>query len=95
MTRTGMTWAFAYDIRDDARRRHMARLLQDHLVRVQLSLFEGRLSVAAARSLSESAADLLAPGDSLRVYAISADGMRHTRNFGGAPILGDETLWLF
>jgi len=57
-------------------RAKLARLLEEHLDRVQKSVFEGRLQLAAARALAAEAARLLGAEDSLRVYCITEAGRR-------------------
>lgn len=76
MARPDHLWVFAYDIRRDGDRSRMAALLERHLDRVQRSVFEGRLTLAAARQLAGRAAVLLGPDDSLRCYCVPEAGRR-------------------
>lgn len=94
MAETEMLTVFSYDVADDRRRRRVSRVLEDAAVRVQKSVFETILSEPAATRLAKAAARHLGPGDSLRVYAVSATGRRRTRAFGAsAPMLeGDYYL---
>ena len=96
MARGDMLTVFCYDVSEDKRRRRVARTLEDAASRVQLSVFEGRMSEARANALSQRAASFLDTGDSLRVYVIGRNGERRTRVFGdGPPIETDEGYWLF
>ena len=95
MARARMTMVFSYDVSDNRRRRRVARLLEARMARVQKSVFEARLSARAADALAAAVEKELGPGDSLRVYAVSADGLKRSASLGsGAPILGDEDYWL-
>lgn len=94
MARTEMLTVFAYDIADDRRRRRVAGILEDGLVRVQESVFEGRLTGAATRRLIGRLEAAMRAGDSLRVYAVAADGLPRCHQSGGAPIMTDEDYWL-
>jgi CRISPR-associated protein Cas2 len=79
-----MLTVFTYDISSDRTRRAVARLLDGETARVQYSVFEGRLSQARARALARRIDALLGPGDSLRVYAVGADGLRRSSTHGAA-----------
>lgn len=79
-------YVFAYDVQRDSRRRRLADLLSAHLTRAQLSLFEGHLAPAAARRLARAAEELLGPRDSLKVYAITAQGLAGSLALGRAPL---------
>lgn len=94
MAETEMLTVFTYDIADDRRRRRAARVLEDTLVRVQESVFEGRLTRAGAKHLIRRVEESLRPADSLRVYAVAADGLGRCHQRGGAPMLTDEDYWL-
>lgn len=94
MARREMLMVFCYDVADDRARRRLADLLEEHLVRVQRSVFEARMSPAAAHRLAEHAARLLGPGDSLRLYAIGRLGRRHCRSFGPQPLPEEQDFYL-
>ncbi|MEQ8817871.1 MAG: CRISPR-associated endonuclease Cas2 [Thalassobaculum sp.] len=89
-----MLTIFTYDITDDRRRRRAARILEGTLVRVQESVFEGRLTRSGARQLIGAVEAALDRDDSLRVYAVAADGLDRCHQRGGAPIMTDEDYWL-
>ena len=59
-------------------------MLEQHVVRVQLSVFEGRMAETRARRLAAWIEETLAPGDSLRVYFISETAER-TITAGATP----------
>ena len=94
MSTAEMLTVFTYDIADDRRRRRIAGLLEDEMVRVQESVFEARLTHERTKSLIGRLEAMLASDDSLRVYAIAADGLPRCFQHGGAPLLDDKDYWL-
>ncbi|ADK85060.1 CRISPR-associated protein Cas2 [Desulfarculus baarsii DSM 2075] len=82
MSGAEMLVVFAYDVEDDSRRRRLARVLGNHAVRVQKSVFEAWLDEGAAKIIASRAAAELGPRDSLRVYALDASGVGKTLVFG-------------
>ena len=96
MARGEMLTVFTYDVAQDRRRRRVAKLLEDAATRVQMSVFEARLTRARAEALAQRIAAELGDGDSLRVYVISADGEARSRIYGdGPPIEAAADYWLF
>ena len=89
-----MLTVFAYDIADDRRRRRIAKVLEARMVRVQESVFEARLTKAATTRLVRRLQRHLTIDDSLRVYAVAADGLERCHQHGGAPIMNDQDYWL-
>ncbi|MFH1060000.1 MAG: CRISPR-associated endonuclease Cas2 [Pseudomonadota bacterium] len=89
-----MLTVFCYDVEENRDRRRVATMLQSLAVRVQKSVFEAWLPPEVAVRLSEKAAALLGPNDSLRVYSISADGYRRTKAYGATALLGPENYYL-
>lgn len=94
MARVEMLMVFSYDIGDNRRRRRVAKILEDSMVRVQESVFETRLSAQATERLVRRIEPEMAPGDSLRVYAVGADSLPRCRQIGGAPLMEDHDFWL-
>ncbi len=94
MAETAMLTVFCYDVADDRDRRRVARVLEDRAVRVQDSVFEARLTERQAAALFEAVARELGAGDSLRAYAITAQGLRRSRATGGAPLPEDRDFFL-
>ncbi|MBB4285423.1 CRISPR-associated endonuclease Cas2 [Roseospira goensis] len=95
MSRTEMLMVFCYDIARAAARRRVAAVLEDHATRVQKSVFEARMTPSRADRLAREAAVHLEGGDSLRVYAVSADGRPHCAVHGtGTPLAEDQDFWL-
>ena len=90
-----MLTVFCYDIADDRVRRRVARVFEDRCVRVQRSVFEARLTGRAAAALLARAAPLLDSADSLRMYAVTAQGLRRSKAVGGAPLAEDRDFYLF
>lgn len=89
-----MLMVFCYDVTDNKRRRRVAQALEDAAVRVQKSVFEARMTERAANRLAATVAAHLAPGDSLRVYAIGAHGQTRSRSYGGAPLAEAQDFYL-
>jgi CRISPR-associated protein Cas2 len=94
MARVEMLMVFSYDIADDRRRRRVAKILEETMVRVQESVFETRLSERATDLLVARVEREMGSGDSLRVYAVGADSFPRCRQVGGAPIAADADFWL-
>jgi CRISPR-associated protein Cas2 len=95
MSRDTMLRVLCHDVSSDRRRRSIARLLEDHASRVQLSVFEARLTSKALLRLVREVEAQLGEGDSLRVYTISATGERQSEVLGhGVPIEPGEAFWL-
>lgn len=86
MSRGTHLYVFTYDIERDRARARVAKLLENDLVRVQKSVFEGRMTAAAARRLTKKIKRKLAPTDLLRVYAVTAQGLDASFSVGLAPI---------
>lgn len=89
------TYVFAYDIADDRRRYRVSGLLEDSGVRVQLSVFEVRLTQSGAAALAEQIKSNMVPPDQLRVYPITAEARRNCIVIGGAPVTDDGDFYLF
>ena len=89
-----MLMVFSYDIACDRRRRRISRILEDVMVRVQESVFESRLSASMTEALVRRIEPEMAPGDSLRGYAVGADSLARCCQVGGAPIAGNVEFWL-
>ena len=94
MAEREMLMVFAYDVVKDKVRARVADLLEAELVRVQKSVFEGRMTRAAATKLGCRAMALMEPGDSLRVYAVTAVGLKHSQSFGTLPMAEPHDYWL-
>lgn len=85
---------FSYDISDDKRRRRISKILIDRLVRVQRSVFEGRLSKVEATRLANKTLPFLDRGDSLRVYCVTPEGMESSFCHGPQPMAEAQDFWL-
>lgn len=94
MARNGGLFVFCYDIAGDAVRRKVADIMESGAVRVQKSVFEGLMPAAGARRLAQQAAARLDPDDSLRVYAVTADGRRNSFSFGPLPMPEEGGLYV-
>ncbi len=94
MARGEMLMVFCYDIADDRRRRRVAKILEESMVRVQESVFESHLGPRAVDRLARLLEAELGPGDDLRIYGIGRAGLRRSRALGGAPISEAASYWL-
>lgn len=68
-----------YDVADDRDRRKLAAFLEEHMTRVQGSVFEGWLTRSEAHKIARLGAALVGESESIRLYfiprgAISACG---------------------
>jgi CRISPR-associated protein Cas2 len=89
-----MLTVFVYDVAHPRTRRKLSGFFEEFAVRVQKSVFETRLTAARTGKAAAHAAAMLQPGDSLRVYAIAADGRPRCQSFGGTPMLENEPYYL-
>ncbi len=95
MARAEMLMVFVYDVSSSKRRRKVSHALEDHATRVQYSVFEARMDRRRADKVARRAANFLDEGDSLRVYAVGADGLRRSDVYGdGVPMQSAEGYWL-
>lgn len=86
---------FAYDVRDDARRFRVARILRSSLERVQKSVFEGEIDDERLRVLEARARrHLNEREDSLRVYPFCARCAVAIRVCGTTPPLDDPEVFV-
>jgi CRISPR-associated endonuclease Cas2 len=81
---------FVYDIGRDSVRNRVAKALELHAVRVQRSVFEGRMTRTKAKRLAGRLSRHLAPDDNLRVYLLSSSAAMQTIVQGGAPVEAHE-----
>ena len=89
-----MLMVYCYDIARQRIRARVADLLETQAVRVQDSVFEARLQRVAAERLFAQLQALLDPGDSLRMYAISAVGLERSMAAGRSSIPDDGDYWI-
>ncbi|WP_377292721.1 CRISPR-associated endonuclease Cas2 [Rhizobium sp. SG2393] len=95
MAETEHAIVLCYDISRAATRRRVAAFLEDRLVRVQQSVFEGRMTPTAARTLFAATVTRLDPGDGLRLYVLDRDGLSKSLAHGGAPLPEESSFYLF
>lgn len=88
------TIVLSYDVSAAGTRRRVSKFLEERLVRVQYSVFEGRLTPSRAHRLFDAAAAMLDETDSLRLYIMTREGMEKSRVHGGVPVLQDEGYFL-
>lgn len=89
-----LLFIFTYDISRDRPRRRVADLLEAACVRVQKSVFEARLPPREARRLGKRVARELEPGDSLRVYAVTSNGLDRSFAYGPVPLPERQDFYL-
>lgn len=95
MSRETMLRVLCYDVSSDARRRKIAKILENSASRVQFSVFEARLTPKALHRVVQQVQGHLGKGDSLRVYSVGVAGERHCEVYGnGVPIEADGGYWL-
>lgn len=94
MARPEHLFVFAYDIEKDGVRAKVAERLDEVMTRVQLSVFEGRMSLPAARTLGKEIAARIGPDDSLRVYCLTEAARRASFVFGNPPLGEEADFWL-
>jgi CRISPR-associated protein Cas2 len=80
------TIVLCYDVVGASTRRRVAKFLEERLVRVQYSVFEGRLPPSRAHRLFDATAAMLDETDSLRLYIMTREGLEKSRVHGGAPL---------
>ena len=85
---------FCYDVAKDRTRQRVAEMLEAELARVQRSVFEGRMTTRAAEALGRRAQALMEEGDSLRIYAVTAVGLKHSRAFDKLGLAAPQDYWL-
>jgi CRISPR-associated protein Cas2 len=88
-------YVVCYDIAHDRGRRRVAELLGDRLIRVQESVFEGRVEEDDIRRLLNKAARHMLPGDSLRAYCVMPEGLARSHALGGQPLPEPSDFMLF
>lgn len=86
MSRPTHLYVFAYDVSSDRIRAKVADRLEQTLVRVQFSVFEGRLESAQAARLAREIGHMIGPDDCMRVYCVTEAGRRASLAVGGPPL---------
>lgn len=85
---------FAYDVISNRIRSKVADILEEVAVRVQLSVFEGRLTDRELDDVMARLQPLFAPEDKLRVYTLPDGLLRSCHRIGGAPLPEQQGFWL-
>ena len=85
---------FTYDISRDRNRERVAALLAEIAVRVQFSVFEGRVTDGELDRLMARLEPWFEAGDSLRVYSIAEPQLPQCRRIGGPPFSERHDFWL-
>ena len=72
----------AYDIADDARRRRVARVCEQRMLRVQDSVFDAWMTSAERARLLRAVHDVIEPTlDQVRLYALASRGHGRCRSW--------------
>lgn len=87
-------YVFCYDISRDKDRRRLVKQLEEHMARVQYSVFEGMMAHDEAKKLAERCAPFLGIDDSSRVYALSSAGHARSFVFGAGYLPEPEGYYL-
>lgn len=83
-----------YDISRATTRRRVSALLEEVMVRVQMSVFEARLDKNVADRLFAEASAMVDDGDRLRLYALTSQGLAQSATYGGIPLPEEGGFWL-
>lgn len=89
-----VTIAICYDVSRSKTRRRVAAYLEDRMVRVQLSVFEARVTSKVANRLFATVEQMIEDGDSARLYVLSRVGLEQSKTAGGAPFPEEGAFWL-
>jgi CRISPR-associated protein Cas2 len=92
---TEHAYVFCYDISSDRGRGKVAEMLEHELVRVQKSVFEGRMTAKRARYIADKIATQLHIGDSLRVYALTSEALDLSFTISCSPLPEKQPFLLF
>lgn len=83
-----MFYLITYDISQDRRRHHLAKVLEGFGYRVQRSVFEAHLSRSQFKALKRAVASIIEPTeDSVRYYSLCTACARRVE----VPAVGDVT----
>lgn len=93
-----MFYIVVYDVPSDKpgnrRRRRIVDILEQHLVRVQKSVFEGHLKGAEFRSMmARIRQEADARQDSVRVYGLRKNAMKGIRVIGFPPVTVERSFY--
>lgn len=94
MARPAHLFVFSYDVVKDGARARLSALLDEHMDRVQKSVFEARMTLEEARALADKAGSLLGAQDSLRVWCVPEAGRQLSLAIGGQPLPEQADFWL-
>lgn len=94
MAETEFLIVFSYDIERDVNRQRIARLLEKHGTRVQLSVFEVRMTLEEAHELLKRLDRERMDGDTVRMYVLTEQSRERSQALGGAPIGEKSEFWL-
>lgn len=75
----------SYDVSDNRARVRIAHFLEEHMTRVQDSLFEGWMTRAEARRIAQLASALVGEAESVRLYLIPRGGVAACEAWGFPP----------
>jgi CRISPR-associated protein Cas2 len=88
-----MFYSICYDVKDDARRLKVAKVLKDYGTRVQLSVFEADLDVRKLDRLKNRVRKVLNDAeDTLRLYPLCATCMSRIEIIGQGVVTQDHEV---
>jgi CRISPR-associated protein Cas2 len=74
-----------YDVSDDRDRRKLSTFLEEHMTRVQGSVFEGWMTRREARKIARLGSALAGESESIRLYIIPRGGISACEAWGFPP----------
>ena len=84
-----------YDITNNNRRSHIARIMKDYGTRVQYSVFECNLEAKALNRLKESLCDYMdTEKDSVRIYCICSGDKDKIIVYGKGEVTEDDDVFI-
>ena len=88
-----MFYSICYDVKDDARRLKIAKVLKDYGTRVQLSVFEADLDTGKLERLKNRVRKVLNDSeDTLRLYPLCATCMSRIEIIGQGVVTQDPDV---
>lgn len=90
-----MFLVITYDITDNNRRSHIARIMKDYGTRVQYSVFECNLEKKSLNRLKESLNNHIDPkNDSIRIYYICSEDKNKIIVYGQGEVTEEDDVFV-
>jgi len=85
----------SYDIEEDKKRTRLAKKLRDFGPRVQKSVFEADINAQELHRLIETLSGIqLKKGDSIRLYRLCAECLKHIKIWGKGEVTKDREFYI-